>query len=61
MSEKVKPSITIQNVVASFSLTPTPLDLEKIHYAFTYDTFYHVTKKESYSFKTFLLETNGWI
>ena len=34
MSEKVKSSITIQNVVASFSLTPTPLDLEKIHYAF---------------------------
>lgn len=41
MSEKVKPSITIQNVVASFSLTPTPLDLEKIHYAFKKESIWN--------------------
>ena len=34
MNAEAKPSITIQNVVASFSLTPIPLDLEKIHNAF---------------------------
>lgn len=34
MTEENKPSIEIQNIVASFTLAPPPLDLEKIHHAF---------------------------
>lgn len=41
MTKLRRPLILIRNVVASFSLMPAPLDLEKIHYAFRKESIWN--------------------